>query len=473
MLRLHNSLTGKLESFQPIVPGQVRMYVCGITVYDYCHIGHMRMMVAFDVIQRHLRGSGLAVNYVRNITDIDDKIIRRAAERGESIGTLTARFIDAMHEDEARLGVARPDHEPRATQYLPQIVALIGRLIERGHAYVAGNGDVMYSVTSFEGYGKLSGKKLEDLRAGARVDVDEAKRDPLDFVLWKQSKPGEPNWPSPWGEGRPGWHIECSAMSMDLLGEHFDIHGGGMDLKFPHHENEIAQSCGATGHAFANYWLHNGFVNVDSEKMSKSLGNFFTLREVLPHLRHPEVLRYFLVASHYRGPINYTLENLRQADATLGGLYTALRGAPVSTPPADAASWRDEFRAAMDDDFNTPRALAVLQRLARDLNEAKAKGESCLARVGELAALFVELSASLGVCQLDAEQWFRLPLPQQGGVADSPTWDDAAISAGITARLAARKARDFREADRLRDEMAAAGVLLEDRPDGTTIWRRR
>ena len=473
MLRLHNSLTGKLENFQPIVPGQVRMYVCGITVYDYCHIGHMRMMVAFDVIQRHLRGSGLAVNYVRNITDIDDKIIRRAAERGESIGTLTARFIDAMHEDETRLGVARPDHEPRATQYLPQIVALIERLIGRGHAYVAGNGDVMYSVSSFEGYGRLSGKKLEDLRAGARVDVDEAKRDPLDFVLWKRSKPGEPSWASPWGEGRPGWHIECSAMSMALLGEHFDIHGGGMDLKFPHHENEIAQSCGATGHAFANYWLHNGFVNVDSEKMSKSLGNFFTLREVLPHLRHPEVLRYFLISSHYRGPINYTLENLRQADATLGGLYTALRGAPVSTPPADAAAWRDEFRAAMDDDFNTPRALAVLQRLARDLNEAKAKGESCLARVGELSALFRELSSSLGVCQLDAEQWFRLPLPRQGDAADAPAWDDAAIAAGISARLAARKARNFREADRLRDEMAAAGVLLEDRPDGTTIWRRR
>jgi len=469
MLSIHNSLTGKQEPFRPLEPGAVRMYVCGITVYDYCHIGHMRMLVAFDVIQRYLRYSGYRVSYVRNITDIDDKIIRRAAERGESIEQLTARFIAAMNEDATQMGVAKPDHEPRATAHVPQIVALIERLIERGHAYAAANGDVMYSVASFAGYGQLSGKKLEDLRAGARVDVDAAKRDPLDFVLWKHSKPGEPSWPSPWGAGRPGWHIECSAMSMALLGEHFDIHGGGMDLKFPHHENEIAQSCGATGQPFANYWLHNGFVNVDSEKMSKSLGNFFTLREVLPHLRHPEVLRYFLVASHYRGPINYTLENLQQADATLGGLYTALRGAPTSHLPADAEQWRNEFRAAMDDDFNTPKALAVLQKLARELNEARAQGETCLARVGELAALFRELGAVLGLCQLDAEQWFRLPAPGAAGGG----MDDAAIEAAIVARLAARKSRDFREADRLRDELTQGGVILEDRPDGTTLWRRR
>ena len=473
MLRIHNSLSGKLEPFRSLEPGKVRMYVCGITVYDYCHIGHMRMMVAFDVVQRYLRYGGLAVNYVRNITDIDDKIIRRAAENGETIDTLTARFIRAMDEDAATLGVARPDHEPRATQHLPQIVALIEKLIERGHAYVGGNGDVMYSVSSFEGYGQLSGKRLEDLRAGSRVEVDEAKRDPLDFVLWKQSKPGEPSWPSPWGAGRPGWHIECSAMSIALLGEHFDIHGGGMDLKFPHHENEIAQSCGATGRQFANYWMHNGFVNVDSEKMSKSLGNFFTVREVLPHLRHPEVLRYFLVASHYRGPINYTLENLQQADATLGGLYNALRGAPAGALPADVETWRDDFRAAMDDDFNTPKALAVLQRLARELNEAKAQGDTCLARVGELVAVFRELSGVLGICQLDAEQWFRLAAPQQGASPDQAAWDDAAIAAGIAARLAARKSRNFKEADRLRDEMTSAGILLEDRPDGTTLWRRR
>jgi cysteinyl-tRNA synthetase len=474
MLHLHNSLNGKLEPFRSLEPGRVRMYVCGITVYDYCHIGHMRMMVAFDVIQRYLRYSGYDVDYVRNITDIDDKIIRRAAENGESIDALTGRFIKAMDEDAAKLGISPPDHAPRATRHLPQIVSLIEKLIARGHAYAAANGDVMYAVASFADYGQLSGKKLEDLRAGARVEVDEAKRDPLDFVLWKHSKRGEPSWPSPWGSGRPGWHIECSAMSMALLGEHFDIHGGGMDLKFPHHENEIAQSCGATGAKFANYWLHNGFVNVDSEKMSKSLGNFFTLRDVLPHLRHPEVLRYFLVASHYRGPINYTLENLQQADATLGGLYMALRGAPIGALPADAESWRAEFRGAMDDDFNTPKALAVLQKLARELNEAKSKGETCMARVGELAAVFRELSAVLGVCQLDAEQWFRLPAPRRGEVdTEATAWGDAAIEVGIAARLAARKARDFREADRLRDELAKAGVILEDRPDGTTLWRRK
>jgi cysteinyl-tRNA synthetase len=474
MLHLHNSLTGKVEPFKSLEPGRVRMYVCGITVYDFCHIGHMRMMVAFDVVQRYLRYSGYAVNYVRNITDIDDKIIRRAAENGESIDALTGRFIQAMDEDAAKLGIAKPDHEPRATQHLPQIVALIEKLIARGHAYAVPNGDVMYAVASFDGYGQLSGKKLEDLRAGARVDVDESKRDPLDFVLWKHSKPGEPSWPSPWGAGRPGWHIECSAMSIALLGDHFDIHGGGMDLKFPHHENEIAQSCGATGAHFANYWLHNGFVNVDSEKMSKSLGNFFTLRDVLPHLRHPEVLRYFLVASHYRGPINYTLENLQQADATLGGLYNALRGAPVGALPADADAWRAEFRAAMDDDFNTPKALAVLQKLARELNEAKSKGETCLARAGELACVFRELSAVLGVCQLDAEQWFRLAAPRRDAAVDpeATAWGDTAIEVAIAARLAARKARDFRESDRIRDELAKAGVVLEDGPTGTT-WRRK
>ena len=468
MLSIHNSLSGKLEPFRPLEAGAVRMYVCGITVYDYCHIGHMRMLVAFDVVQRYLRYSGYRVNYVRNITDIDDKIIRRAAERGETIDVLTARYIAAMDEDAAQMGVARPDHEPRATAHVPQIVALIEALIARGHAYAAGNGDVMYSVTSFADYGQLSGKRLEDLRAGARVDVDESKRDPLDFVLWKHSKPGEPSWPSPWGAGRPGWHIECSAMSMALLGEHFDIHGGGMDLKFPHHENEIAQSCGATGHKFANYWLHNGFVNVDSEKMSKSLGNFFTLREVLPHLRHPEVLRYFLVASHYRGPINYTLENLQQADATLGGLYNALRGVPAAAViAADADSWRAEFRQAMDDDFNTPKALAVLQRLARDINDAKIRGAEGARSAAQLAAVFRELTAILGICRLDPEQWFRLPAP---GSAAGP--DDAQIEAAIAGRLAARKARDFKESDRLRDALAQAGVILEDKPDGTTTWRR-
>jgi cysteinyl-tRNA synthetase len=467
MLTIHNSLTGMAAPFQPILPGAVRMYVCGITVYDYCHVGHGRMMVAFDVVQRWLRYSGYDVTYVRNITDIDDKIIRRAADNGESIGALTARYIEAMDEDIAALGVARPDHEPRATGHIPHIIELIGKLIGRGHAYVAEDGDVMYSVASFAGYGRLSGKKLEDLRAGARVEVDTAKRDPLDFVLWKRAKPGEPFWASPWGQGRPGWHIECSAMSIALLGEHFDIHGGGMDLKFPHHENEIAQSCGATGAHFANVWMHNGFVNVDSEKMSKSLGNFFTLREVLPQLRHPEVLRYFLVASHYRGPINYTLENLQQADATLGGLYNALRGVPAGEPGADADRWREQFRTAMDDDFNTPKALAVLQGLAREINEAKAG--TCFNRAAELGAVFRELAAPLGICQLEPEQWCRLSMP---GGTEKGALDDAAIEATIAARLAARKARDFRESDRLRDELAAAGVVLEDGPAGTT-WRRK
>ena len=473
MLCIHNSLTGKLESFQPMVPGKVRMYICGITVYDYCHIGHMRMMVAFDVVQRYLRHSGLDVDYVRNITDIDDKIIRRAAENHESIGTLTGRFIRAMDEDSAALGVARPDQEPRATQFLPQIVSLIGTLITRGHAYVGTNGDVMYSVTSFPDYGQLSGKRLADLRAGARVEVDEAKRDPLDFVLWKRSKPGEPSWESPWGGGRPGWHIECSAMSMALLGEHFDIHGGGMDLKFPHHENEIAQSCGASGKPLANYWMHNGFVNVDSEKMSKSLGNFFTVREVLPHLRHPEVLRLFLVSSHYRGPINYTLENLQQADATLCGLYNALRGLPQRKPGSEADRWRVEFRVVMDEDFNTPKALAVLQRLAREINENKTASGDGEAVAAGLAGVFRELAAVLGIAQLDPEQWFRLRAPGADAGDRGAGLSDQDIAQRIAARLAARKSRDFAAADRLRDELARQGVILEDKPDGTTLWRRR
>jgi len=466
MLSIHNSLTGKTEPFEPISPGAVPMYVCGITVYDYCHIGHGRMLVAFDLVLRWLRYSGYEVDYVRNITDIDDKIIRRAAENGETIDVLTERFIGAMEEDAAALGVAKPDHEPRATAHMPHIVALIEKLIALGHAYVAADGDVLYSIGSFAQYGRLSGKKIEDLRAGARVEVDATKRDPLDFVLWKHAKPGEPSWSSPWSKGRPGWHIECSAMSMALLGEEFDIHGGGMDLKFPHHENEIAQSCGA-GAKFARVWMHNGFVNVDSEKMSKSLGNFFTVREVLPRLRHPEVLRYFLVASHYRGPINYTLDSLTQADATLAGFYNALRGVPAGEPGSDAAQWRDDFRAAMDDDFNTPKALAVLQGLARAINEAKAGGSgTCLQRAAELAAVFRELAGVLGFGQLDAESWFRLSIP--GGAS----LDDAAIEVAIQARLAARKARDFKEADRLRDELAVAGVVLEDGAGGTT-WRRK
>jgi cysteinyl-tRNA synthetase len=487
LLKIHNSLTGTKEVFTPIHPGKVGMYVCGVTVYDYCHIGHARFLVVFDLVRRYLRFRGYDVNYVRNITDIDDKIIQRAAENGEEIGALTARFIQAMDEDCAAIGCERPDHEPRATAHLPGIITLIEELIRRELAYVAGDGDVCYAVAKFPGYGRLSGKRLEDLRAGARVDVDTAKRDPLDFVLWKRAKPGEPSWASPWGEGRPGWHIECSAMSGALLGDHFDIHGGGMDLKFPHHENEIAQSCGA-GRAFVNLWMHNGFVNVDSVKMSKSLGNFFTLREVLPRLRHPEVMRAFLLASHYRGPINFATAQLEQADAALTRLYTALRGvdapatgataAGVGTPPAAASAVSaaaraagERFAAVLDDDFNTPEAFAVLQELARELNSARAAGRGEMAAA--LAAELRRLGGVMGVLQLDPEVWFRL----SAGVFDAPqaaatVLDEAEIEARIAARIAARKARDFAAADRIRAELAAAGVQLEDQGGGRTIWRR-
>jgi cysteinyl-tRNA synthetase len=474
MMRIHNSLTGQKEELRPITPGQLRMYVCGLTVYDYVHIGHARMLTVFDTISRYLRYRGFSLRYVRNITDIDDKIIRRAAENGEPIGALTQRFIRAMHEDCARLNILPPDEEPRATDYVPQIIAMVRTLIERGNAYVAADGDVLYAVASFPGYGKLSGKRLADLRAGARVEVDEAKRDPLDFVLWKHAKPGEPSWESPWGPGRPGWHIECSAMSTSLLGTHFDLHGGGLDLKFPHHENEIAQSCAASGDAFVNVWMHNGFVNVDAEKMSKSLGNFFTVREVLPRLRHPEVLRYFVLASHYRGPINYSLEQLEQADAALGRIMTALRDLPESPPAVAAGSeYAARFQESMDDDFNTPEAIAVLQTLTREINTAKDAGNTSRA-----AALGAELRALAGVLGIAVtpKEWFSLgtKLVSQGeskatGLA---ALTDAQIDERIQARLSARKAKSWAEADRIRDELAKAGVILEDKPDGRTEWRR-
>jgi cysteinyl-tRNA synthetase len=473
MIRIHNSLGGAKEELRPITPGSLRMYVCGLTVYDYVHIGHARMLLVFDVISRYLRYRGYQLTYVRNITDIDDKIIRRAAENNETIGALTQRFIDAMHEDEAQLGLARPDEEPRATEYVPQIIAMVEQLLARGYAYRADNGDVLYSVSRFADYGRLSGKRLGDLRAGARVEVDETKRDPLDFVLWKHAKPGEPSWESPWGPGRPGWHIECSAMSTTLLGTHFDLHGGGLDLKFPHHENEIAQSCAATGDAFVNLWMHNGFVNVDDEKMSKSLGNFFTLREVLPKLRHPEVLRYFVLSSHYRGPINYALEQLEQADAALGRLYNALHELPAV--PAGASEHTARFIESMDDDFNTPEALAVLQTLAREVNSAKAVGS--MARAASLGAELVALGGVLGLFTLPASEWFRRPKPALGGGESrdsAPGWglSDAEVEERIAARRAARQARNFAESDRLRAELAAAGIVLEDRPDGATRWRR-
>ena len=483
MIRIHNSLTGEKQELKPIVRGTLRMYVCGLTVYDYVHVGHARMLLVFDMVSRYLRHRGHRLTYVRNITDIDDKIIRRAAENGESIEVLTQRFIDAMNEDCARLGVARPDHEPRATQYLPQIIAMVTRLLDGGYAYVADNGDVMYAVARFADYGRLSGKRLADLRAGARVEVDEAKRDPLDFVLWKHAKPGEPSWESPWGKGRPGWHIECSAMSTALLGTHFDLHGGGLDLKFPHHENEIAQSRAATGDTFVNIWMHNGFVNVDDEKMSKSLGNFFTLREVLPTLRHPEVLRFFILSSHYRGPINFSPELLEQADAALNRLYTALRDVPAME--AVASEHTDRFLARMDDDFNTPEAIAALQGLAGAINSAKSSAQE--SRAAALAAELTALGRILGLFSLTPAQWFRLakpaapraPAAEAGGVVTGGSAASAAVSISddeverrIQERTAARAAKDWGESDRIRAELAAHGVILEDQPGGRTAWRR-
>jgi cysteinyl-tRNA synthetase len=463
MLKIHNSLTGAREDLVPLRAGKVGMYVCGITVYDYCHIGHARMLVAFDMVARYLRWLGYQLTYVRNITDIDDKIIKRAAENREPIDALTSRFIAAMNEDCAALQMIRPDHEPRATQFLPPMIEMIEKLIAREHAYVAKNGDVMYSVSSFPGYGRLSGKKLKDLRAGARVEVDEAKRDPLDFVLWKAAKAGEPSWDSPWGPGRPGWHIECSAMSTRILGEQFDLHGGGVDLKFPHHENEIAQTCGALDTSFVKIWLHNGFVRIDDEKMSKSLGNFITVREVLK-AHHPEAVRYFLLASHYRAPINYSEENVQQARAALDRLYTALRGVRPAESVAEGEV-EQRFREAMNDDFNTPEAFAVLQSVARELNTAKSSGRESDART--LAARLVRLGGVLGLLQHDAEAWFK-----QGASSGTAALSDAQIEELIAARVAARGARNWAESDRIRDQLAAAGVLLEDGPKGTT-WRRK
>jgi cysteinyl-tRNA synthetase len=467
VIRVHNSLTGEKQALTPINPGALRMYVCGLTVYDFVHIGHARMLTVFDVVSRYLRHSGFDLTYVRNITDIDDKIIARAAQLGEPIEAFTARFIAAMHEDCAQLGILPPDAEPRATQYLPQIIAMVQELIARDYAYSAANGDVMYAVARFAGYGKLSGRRLADLRAGARVEVDEAKRDPLDFVLWKHAKPGEPAWDSPWGPGRPGWHIECSAMSTALLGTHFDIHGGGMDLKFPHHENEIAQSCAASGDTFVNLWMHNGFVNVDDEKMSKSLGNFFILRDVLSRLRHPEVMRFFFLLSHYRGPINYSLDQLQQADAALGRIYTALRDLPVVA--AMASDFTQRFRASMDDDFNTPEAIAVLQALTREVNSARDAGHG--QRAAQLAAELRALGAVLGILELPPAQWFRLATGSAPALAGQPL-SDAQVEERIAARVAARRGKNWAESDRIRDELAASGVILEDKPGGATTWRR-
>jgi cysteinyl-tRNA synthetase len=484
MLEIHNSLTGKKAEFKPLRGNEVRMYVCGITVYDYIHLGHARMLTVFDLVQRYLRSRGYAVTYVRNITDIDDKIIQRAQENGEDWKALASRFITAMHEDCVLLGLQVPDAEPRATEYIPEIVAMTQTLIDKGYAYRAENGDVMYSVRKFAAYGALSGRRIDESRAGARVQIDEFKHDPLDFVVWKHAKPGEPAWPSPWGPGRPGWHIECSAMSTTLLGDYFDLHGGGMDLKFPHHENEIAQTCAACGSPFVHVWMHNGFVNIDEEKMSKSLGNFFTVRDVVRTLRDPEVLRFFLLGSHYRGPINYSAAQLAQADETLAGLYRALKDTP---PAADSLFGEaggdpvlEKFYAAMDDDFNTPEALAVLAGAARELNIAKTANDA--ARTAAAARALLAMGKVLGILQQSPEVYLRRS--STAGIAQDTdqvagtgrvlraALTDAQIEELIAERRAARAARNFRESDRIRDRLSAAGVLLEDKPGGISEWRR-
>lgn len=468
MLKIYNTLTRKKEPFQPRVSGKVGMYVCGMTVYDYCHIGHARVMVVFDTVARYFRYAGYNLTYVRNITDIDDKIIQRAHENGEDITTLTERFIDAMHEDERALAVLPVDIEPRATQSIPDIIAMIERLISQGLAYVGGNGDVFYSVAKFENYGQLSGKNLNDLQAGERVDVDMAKQNPLDFVLWKMAKSNEPAWESPWGLGRPGWHIECSAMSTCCLGNHFDIHGGGMDLQFPHHENEIAQSEGATGEKFVNYWMHNGFVRVDNEKMSKSLGNFFTVREVLKQYK-PEVVRFFILSSHYRSPLNYSDESLNDAKAALTRLYTALRDVAVIKIPVQD-DYKSRFEQAMDDDFNTPVALSVLFDVARELNKVK---EVAPETASVLAATLKSLSSLLGILQENADSFLKGSATEssaRGGIDSQSA--DGLIEQQIQARIDAKKAKNWALADQIRDELKEQGIILEDSPNGTTSWRR-
>ncbi|HNQ75691.1 MAG TPA: cysteine--tRNA ligase [Pseudothauera hydrothermalis] len=460
MLTIYNSLTRKKEGFIPIEPGKVRMYVCGMTVYDYCHLGHARVMVVFDMVARWLRASGYQVTYVRNITDIDDKIIRRAGENGESIRALTDRFIAAMHEDADALGVLRPDHEPRATEYVTQMQRIIDKLQKNGLAYVAANRDVCYSVRKFRGYGKLSGKSLDELRAGERVEVDAGKQDPLDFVLWKHAREDEPaevKWESPWGCGRPGWHIECSAMSSELLGEHFDIHGGGQDLQFPHHENEIAQSEGAHGHTFVNYWMHNGFVRVDDEKMSKSLGNFFTIRDVLKRY-DAEVVRFFILRAHYRSPLNYSDAHLEDARHALTRLYTALKNVAPAVTVA-TVDWTEphaqRFQAAMNDDFNTAEAVAVLFDLASEVNRSASS---------ELAVQLKALAGVLGLLTRDPVAFL------QGGTAAADLAADQ-IEALIAERAAAKKAKNYPLADRIRAELLARGIVLEDSVQGT-VWRR-
>ncbi|MBT7308108.1 MAG: cysteine--tRNA ligase [Gammaproteobacteria bacterium] len=462
MLQIYNTQSRAKEVFKPIQPGEVTLYVCGMTVYDYCHVGHARVMVFFDVVVRYLRSQGYKVNYVRNITDIDDKIIQRANENGEPFTHLVDRFVEALHEDSEALAILPPDQEPRATHSMDEILSMTEQLVEKGKAYVVDNGDVYCDVSAIEGYGKLSGKNLDDLQAGARVELGEVKRAPMDFALWKSAKPDEPNWDSPWGKGRPGWHIECSAMSTQCLGNHFDIHGGGMDLIFPHHENEIAQSEGATGEPFVNYWMHAGFVRVDDEKMSKSLGNFFTIREVLK-VYPAEVVRYFLLTSHYRSPLNYTEENLQNAQAALTRFYTALRGIETEGVAVEEGSdWEQRFNAALDDDFNTPEALSVLFDLVREINRLNDAGDITTERH---TRLLIQLAATLGLLQQSPEAFL-----QEGGSAASGLSDEE-IEALIAARSEARANKEWAESDRIRDLFVEQGIVLEDGAEGT-IWRR-
>ncbi len=466
MLRIHNSLSGKKEVFKPILSPKVKIYVCGMTVYDYCHIGHARVLVVFDIVTRYLRWRDYDVTYVRNVTDVDDKIIARATENGEDMRVLTTRFIKAMHEDAEALGVLPPDQEPLATDYMDDIIRMVSTLIDKGFAYSAPNSDVYYHVRKFDAYGKLARETLDDQRAGARVDINSNKKDPLDFVLWKAAKEGEPAWDSPWGRGRPGWHIECSAMSTCCLGNHFDIHGGGMDLKFPHHENEIAQSEGATGEPFVNVWMHNGFVQIDDEKMSKSLGNFFTVREVLKQYR-PEVIRYFIISSHYRSPLNYATENLELATGALERFYLALRDVDLSASSSLAeqdAHFPSRFIEAMNDDFNTPEALSVLFDLVRELNRAKIVGDKN--KQQSLAIMLRQLAEPLGILQGEPDAFLKGERRSGDGALS-----DADIDELVTQRNIARNTRNWAESDRIRDQLTEMGITLEDNASGTR-WRK-
>lgn len=460
MLKIYNTLTRQKEEFKPIHAGKIGMYVCGVTIYDLCHIGHGRTFVSFDVISRYLRFLGYDLNFVRNITDIDDKIIKRAAENNESCDVLTERLIGEMYTDFDALNIKRPDVEPRATHYIKEIIELVEKLIERGFAYVASNGDVMFEVKKFEQYGKLSGQDLEQLQAGARVDIESAKRSPMDFVVWKMSKPGEPTWESPWGPGRPGWHIECSAMNSSILGNHFDIHGGGSDLQFPHHENEIAQSCCAHDTPYVNTWMHSGMVMIDREKMSKSLGNFFTIRDVLKHY-DSETVRYFLMSGHYRSQLNYSEDNLNQARASLERLYTSLRGLDFSVAPAGGEEFVARFSAAMNDDFNTPEAYSVLFDMAREINRLKTID---ISKASALGALMRELADVIGILHQTPESFLQGESSSDGETAE--------IEALIKLRNDSRASKDWANADLARDKLNELGIELEDGAEGTT-WRRK